>query len=53
MHLDKAEVVGRIALQFGNVVNTQTGVGHGLAHGDAVSVLLCQPVHVELADQCA
>ena len=28
----KAEVLGRVALQFGNVVNAQAGVFHGFAH---------------------
>ena len=53
MYLDKTEVVGRVALQLGNIVNAQAGMRHGLAHGDAVGVFLFQPGHVKVAGQCA
>ena len=53
MHLDKAEVIRRVALEFGDVVHTQPGVLHGLAHGDAVGVFLVQPLGFEIANECA
>jgi hypothetical protein len=43
VHFDEAEVARRIALDLRNVFGLQAGVLHGLAHGDAVGVLLVEP----------
>ncbi len=51
--LDKAQVAGRVAPQAGNAVDVQPRVQHGVAHGDAVGVLLVQPFRLEIADQGA
>ncbi len=50
---DEAQVVGRLALQLGDVVHVQPGLHHGFAHGDALGVFLIQPTGIELADERA
>ena len=50
---DETEVVRRIALEIGDVVDIQTRLLHGLAHGDAIRILLVEPARIEVADQCA
>src|ERR1019366_2326901 len=53
VHLDEAEVIGRIALQpFDRIKRgRQAGVAHRVAHGRAFSVCLAEPARVELADE--
>ena len=53
MHFDKTEVVFRFAPERGYAVHRQPGVFQGLAHRDAVGVLLLQPLRVEVAHQRA
>ena len=53
VHFDEAQVVRGIAPDLGDVVDAQAGVLHGLAHGDAVGILLLQPLGLEVADQRA
>ena len=40
-------------MDLGDVVHTQAGLRHGLAHGDAVGIGLLQPGRVELTDERA
>ena len=53
VHFDKAQVLRRVALDFGDVVDVQARVLHGRTHGDAVGVLLVQPFWLEVSDQGA
>jgi hypothetical protein len=53
VHLDKAQVVRRVAPQPGDVVHAQACLPHGLAHRHAVVVLLLQPFGLEVADERA
>ena len=53
VHFYKAEVVVRVALDAFNIGHVQAGMRHGLAHSDAVSVLLVKPGGLEVTDQCA
>ena len=55
VHLDKAQVTRRVALQRGDGLQRgrQAGGLHGLAHGHAVGILLVQPAGVEVAGECA
>ena len=53
VYLDKTLVVVWVALEFGNVVDAQAGMLHGLAHGDAIGIHLVQPHALEVTCQGA
>ena len=53
MHLDKTQVVARIAFQGRDVFGAQPGLLHGFAHAHAVGVELLQPLGMEVTGERA
>ena len=53
VHFNKAYIVSCVAREFGNVFDLQACLLHGLAQGDAIGIVLVEPLGFEIAHQSA